>query len=100
MAETDSANGYQAALSQLIDAGVFNTENRFRDGHTAAIFDGAAVDITGSTLTQREVSEKDRMQLFGHLLAVAAERGLKPAELLVIGLAHALRGEQTPSIVK
>jgi len=62
-----------------------------RDGHTSAVFDASDVDITGSQLTQRGVSEDDRMQLFGHLLAAAIKRGLRPVELLAIGMATSLQ---------
>ena len=65
--------------------------DRFRDAHTAADFAAASFDVIGSRLTQRAPSEHDRMQLFGHLLAAAAARGLQPAEVLAIGLAAALR---------
>jgi hypothetical protein len=83
---------YEAAISILSEVGVFTTDDRHRDGHTSASFVGSSIDITGSSLTQREVSEKDWMQFFGHLLAVAADRGLRPAELLAIGMATVLRG--------
>jgi hypothetical protein len=84
-------SGYQHALSILAAKGVFKENPLNRDGHTSAVFDGSEVDITGSQLTQREVSEEDRMRLFGHLLAVAIERGLRPVELLAIGMATTLQ---------
>ena len=81
---------YPQALAALAAAGVFKENPFFRDGHTEAEFAASGVDITGSTLTQREVSEDDRLQMFGLLLTAAAARGLKPAELLAIGMATVL----------
>ena len=71
--------------------GAFKQNIEHRDGHISAEFDASGVDITGSSLAQRKVSEEDRMGLFGHLLIVAIERGLRPAELLAIGMAIALQ---------
>ena len=71
-------SGYQHALSILAAKGVFKENPLNRDGHTSAVFNASDVDITGSQLTHRAVSEEDRMQLFGHLLAVAIERGIVP----------------------
>lgn len=84
-------SGYQHALSILAAKGVFKENPLNRDGHPFAVFDGSEVDITGSQLTQREVSEEDRMRLFGHLLAVAIEREFRPVELLAIGMATTLQ---------
>jgi len=82
---------YERAIAVLAAAGVFKANDLFRDGHTAVTFAESAIDATGSRLTQRAVSEKDSTRLLGHLLAAAAERGLRPAELLAIGMATALR---------
>jgi hypothetical protein len=82
---------YENAVSILGKVGVFTTDDRFRDGHTSASFAGSSIDITGSPLMQREVSEKDWTRLFAHLLAAAADRGLRPAELLAIGMATVLQ---------
>jgi hypothetical protein len=91
--ETRSSSGsaYERALSVLAAKGVFKQNIEHRDGHISAEFDASGVDITGSSLAQRKVSEEDRMALFGHLLIVAIERGLRPAELLAIGMAIALQ---------
>lgn len=94
MADTtrpDEAMSYEKAITALAAAGVFKANDLFRDGHTAVTFAESAIDATGSRLTQRAVSERDSARLFGHLLAAAAERGLRPAELLAIGMATALR---------
>ncbi len=87
---------YESALAVLAAAGVFKANDLFRDGHTAVTFAETAIDATGSRLAQRAVSEKDSLRLLGHLLAVAAERGLRPAELLAIGLATVLRNAGKP----
>lgn len=88
--QPDQPMSYENAIAVLAAAGVFKANDLFRDGHTAVTFAESAIDATGSRLTQRAVSEKDSTRLFGHLLAAAAERGLRPAELLAIGLATAL----------
>jgi hypothetical protein len=87
---------YENALTVLADAGVLKTRDTFRDGHTEVAFAEAAIDATGSRLAQRPMSEKDGMRLLGHLVAAAAERGLRPAELLAIGMASALQNAAKP----
>ena len=96
MASSTEPMSYETALSVLAAAGVLTTRDTFRDGHTAVTFAAAAIDATGSRLAQRAISEKDSMRLLGHLLAVAAERGLRPAELLAIGMATALQSAAKP----
>lgn len=99
MANADQPDGpmnYENAIAVLAAAGVFKANDFFRDGHTAVTFAESAIDATGSRLAHRPVSEKDSTRLLGHLLAAAAERGLRPAELLAIGMATALREERKP----
>ena len=90
--QSGHAMSYDTALSILGNAGVFTANDQFRDGHTVASFAGSSIDVTGSPLVQREVSDQDWMRLFGHLLAAAADRGLRPGELLAIGMATVLQG--------
>ena len=96
MANANEPMSYENALAALAAAGVFKANDLFRDGHTAVSFAEAEIDATGSRLSQRAVSEKDSMRLLGHLLAAAAERGLRPAELLAIGMATALQKAGKP----
>jgi hypothetical protein len=91
LAQPDNASPFQDAMSALADEGVFKLNDLNRDGHTSAMFEASGVDITGSRFTHREVSEKDWVRLLGYLLAAAADRGLRPAELLAIGMATMLK---------
>jgi len=93
--ETGSDLVYQNALTSLASAGVFKNQSLTRDGHISAMFAEASVRIVGSTLADRPITESELMQLFGLLLAAAAERGLDPAKLLAIGMAAVLN-EQKP----
>ena len=90
-AQGAEVKSYLDAITILSATGVLTTDDRFRDGHTEASFAAASIDVTGSSLTQRKVDEKESMRLFGHLLAAAADRGLRPAELLAIGMATVLK---------
>jgi hypothetical protein len=90
--DDDGVTAYRQALKTLAAAGVFKENDAFRDGHIAAEFAPSSVDFTGSTLTQRVVTEDGRAEMLGQLFAAAAARGLKPVELLAIGMAAVLRG--------
>ena len=89
--QSSTALTYEDAIAILGQIGVFTSDFLFRDGHTTASFAASSIDVTGSTFSQREVSEKDWIRLLGHLLAEAAERGLRPAQLLAIGMATVLQ---------
>lgn len=82
---------FEQALDLLAQKEVFRLEDRFRDGHVEAMFKENGADVSGSRLTGRAISEKDRLVLLGNLLAAAADRGLHPADVLAIGLAELLR---------
>jgi hypothetical protein len=90
MPETSHALGYHNALSILERAGVLKVIST-RDGRTVADFPDSSITISDATVTDTKVTEKDRIQMFGHLLAVAADRGMQPAELLAIGMATVLQ---------
>ncbi|MET0252010.1 MAG: hypothetical protein ABW203_07515 [Novosphingobium sp.] len=86
---------FEAALDTLADRGVLKLEGRFRDGHVEAIFPADGVDISGSRLTHRELTEQHRLRLLGWLIIAAADNGIHPADALAIGMAELL-GKAAP----